>query len=152
MRYRRFQRDDDGRPDVKKPAHRRQLLLLCALGGVGVVIAAVSAPTALRGLEGRATGAPTAVASSAALGQAEITGMPASNSAGKRYCASFVNHLARDLGVSPDRLQGAGRRAATETIDDAAAKGDLTKEQASILKSYVAGRPVCSLGHQGGAR
>jgi hypothetical protein len=151
MRYRRFQSDNHGRPDVKgRPAHLRHLKLLCALGSVGVVIAAANAPTALRSLEWRASSDATAATLSIAASSADITGTSASNSAAKHYCASFVNHLARDLRVSPERLQGAVTRAATETIDDAVAKGDLTKKQASSLKSYVAGRPVCSLGRQGG--
>jgi hypothetical protein len=147
MRYRRFHSDNNGRPDLEgRRLHRRHLLLLCALASVGVVIAAVIAPTGLRSLEGRATSDATAATFSIATSSADVTGTDASNSAAKHYCATFANHLARDLQVSPERLQGAVTRAATETIDDAVAKGDLTKQQASTLKSYVSGRPVCSLG------
>jgi hypothetical protein len=43
-------------------------------------------------------------------------------------------------------------RAGHETIDDAVARGDLTRQQANAIKSYLSGRSICSLGVHGMAK
>src|SRR5215472_1608579 len=86
----------------------------------GVVLAAVGA-------------ASPALASSvaAAPGQSPSPGAHAA------YCQDFVAHLAQSLGVNQSRLQVAMTRAASQTVDDAVARGDITSDQANKLKSRL---------------
>jgi hypothetical protein len=60
-----------------------------------------------------------------------------------QYCTDFVNHLSRDLNVSPERLRSAAARAARSTVDDAVAKGDLTSSQGDALKKRLSNQNVC---------
>jgi ribosomal protein S20 len=61
-----------------------------------------------------------------------------------RYCQDFVNHLSADLGINKEKLQAAMAKAGHETIDDAVAKGDLTKERASAMKARISSQSLCS--------
>lgn len=61
-----------------------------------------------------------------------------------KYCQDFVNHLSADLGISRDRLQTAMAKAGHQTIDDAVAKGDLTKERANAMKARISSQSLCS--------
>jgi hypothetical protein len=61
-----------------------------------------------------------------------------------KYCQDFVNHLSADLGINKEKLQAAMAKAGRETIDDAVAKGDTTKERASALKARISSQSVCS--------
>ena len=80
-----------------------------------------------------AAGAAPAVASSLAAtpGQSPAPGAHAA------YCQDFVAHLAQSLGVNQTRLQVALTRAANQTVDDAVARGDITSDQASTMKSKL---------------
>jgi hypothetical protein len=130
MKFRSF-RHRETEPELGRPRPRRPTIVLaCALSSLGLAIAGASAGTTV----------------AAATGNAGASGPPAAALATRHYCAGFVSHLARDLGVSEDRLQSGVTRAAHETIDDAVASGDLTKQQANALKSYLSGRSICSLG------
>jgi hypothetical protein len=130
MRDRSF-RHHEIEPDMKgRPLRRPILLLTCALSSLGLAAAGATAGTTV-----------------AAAKDGTGSSRPAVTTfASRHYCASFVSHLARDLGVSEDRLQSAVTRAGRETIDDAAAAGDLNTQQANALKSYLSGRSICSLG------
>jgi|SRR5215472_11041890 len=64
------------------------------------------------------------------------------------YCQDFVAHLAQSLGVNQTRLQVALTRAASQTVDDAVARGDITSEQANKMKSRLTGG-ICGA-HLGG--
>lgn len=61
-----------------------------------------------------------------------------------RYCQDFVNHLSADLGINRDKLQAAMAKAGQQTIDDAVAKGDLTKERANAMKARISSQSLCS--------
>ena len=61
-----------------------------------------------------------------------------------KYCQDFVNHLSADLGINKEKLQAAMAKAGRETIDDAVAKGDLTKERARAMKARISSQSVCS--------
>lgn len=61
-----------------------------------------------------------------------------------RYCQDFVNHLSADLGINRDKLQAAMAKAGNQTIDDAVAKGDLTKERANAMKARISSQSLCS--------
>jgi hypothetical protein len=113
-----------------RPPRRPILLLTCALSSLGLAIAGTIAGTTVAAAKNGTGGTRPAVTTFAS----------------GHYCASFVSHLARDLGVSEDRLQSAVTRAGRETIDDAAAAGDLNTQQANALKSFLSGRGICSLG------
>jgi ribosomal protein S20 len=63
---------------------------------------------------------------------------------GAQYCQDFVGHLSHELGVSNDRVQSAMARAARETVDDAAVKGTLTRQQADAIKARISDRSICS--------
>ena len=69
-------------------------------------------------------------------------------------CQAFLNHLASDLGVSQDKLNGALKQAGGQTIDDAVKKGDLTQQQANQIKSKLSEKDACSgrLGALAGGR
>jgi hypothetical protein len=125
MKLRSF-RHHETEPELGRRPHRPTIVLACALSSLGLVIA----------------GTPVV----AAVGNPGAGRPHAATFATRHYCASFVSHLAGDMGVSEDRLQSSVTRAAHETIDDAVASGDLTKQQANALKSYLAGRSICSLG------
>jgi ribosomal protein S20 len=64
-------------------------------------------------------------------------------------CQAFLGHLASDLGISQDKLNGAVKQAGGQTIDDAVRKGDLTQQQANQLKSKLSEKDACS-GRVGG--
>ncbi|HKF19564.1 MAG TPA: hypothetical protein VKF14_20565 [Candidatus Dormibacteraeota bacterium] len=91
-----------------------------------------------------AAGAAPAVASSvaAAPGQSPSPGAHAA------YCQDFVAHLAQSLGVNQTRLQVALTRAASQTVDDAVARGDITSDQANTMKSRLTAG-ICGA-HMGG--
>lgn len=61
-----------------------------------------------------------------------------------KYCQDFVNHLSADLGINREKLQAAMAKAGRETIDDAVAKGDLSKERASAMKARISSQPLCT--------
>lgn len=63
------------------------------------------------------------------------------------YCQDFVGHLSTAAGVGPGQMQSALARAARETVDDAVAKGDLTSEQASRIKTRLSSGSVCNAVH-----
>jgi hypothetical protein len=67
-----------------------------------------------------------------------------------QYCRDFVSHLSRDLNISNERTQAAMARAARATVDDAVAKGDLTKAQGDALKRHLAEKNLCAV-HSGAA-
>jgi hypothetical protein len=133
MRDRSFRHHEIGPEMKRRPLRRPILLLTCGLSSLGLAIAGATAGTAV----------------AAAKDGTGNTRPAVTTLASRHYCASFVGHLARDLGVSEDRLQSAVTRAGRETIDDAAAAGDLNTQQANTLKSYLSGRSICSLGIHG---
>jgi hypothetical protein len=132
MRDRSF-RHHQTEPAMRGRRLRRPVvLLICAVSSLGLAIAGATSGT-----------------TAAAKGSTGTSGPSAATFATRHYCASFVSHLARDLGVSEERLQSAVTRAGGETIDDAVASGDLTRQQANSLKSYIGGRSICNLGIHG---
>ena len=54
------------------------------------------------------------------------------------YCQSFRNHLADELGTDASGLASAFRSAATATVDEAVAAGDLSAERADAIKQRLA--------------
>ena len=54
------------------------------------------------------------------------------------YCQSFRNHLADELGTDASGLASAFRSAATTTVDEAVAAGDLSAERADAIKKRLA--------------
>jgi hypothetical protein len=135
MRDRSF-RHHQTEPAMRGRRLRRPVVLLtCAVSSLGLAIAGATSGT-----------------TAAAKGSTGTSGPSAAAFATRHYCASFVSHLARDLGVSEERLQSAVTRAGGETIDDAVASGDLTTKQANALKSYLSGRSICKLGMHGMGR
>jgi hypothetical protein len=72
-------------------------------------------------------------------------GTPSPSSKAAQYCQDFIGHLAKDLGVSTDRVQSAMARAARQTLDDAVSRGDVTKAQADAIRSRLATQPICSV-------
>ena len=63
------------------------------------------------------------------------------------YCQDFVGHLATAAGVGSGQMQSALATAARETVDDAVAKGDLTSQQASKIKTRLSRGSVCNAVH-----
>ena len=53
------------------------------------------------------------------------------------YCQTFLDALAKNLGVDESALVPAGKAAAKATVDKAVANGDLTKEQGDKIKSRI---------------
>lgn len=53
------------------------------------------------------------------------------------YCQSFRNHLADQLGTDASGLESAFRSAATATVDEAVAAGDLSAERADAIKERL---------------
>jgi hypothetical protein len=101
--------------------HRRLTGMLAAAAG-GVLLASGAATTA---------------------SAAGTTDPAISHSGQSRYCTDFVNHLSRSLDVSNDRLRAAIVQSARDTIDDAVARGDLTKSQADSLKKRFTNNSMC---------
>jgi hypothetical protein len=54
------------------------------------------------------------------------------------YCQSFHSHLADELGTDASGLESAFRSAATATVDEAVAAGDLSAERAAAIKERLA--------------
>jgi hypothetical protein len=133
MRDRSFRHHQSEPARSRRRLRRPALLLTCAVSSLGLAVAGATAGTTV----------------AAAKGNTGTSGPSAATFAARHYCGSFVSHLARDLGVSEERLQSAVTRAGRETIDDAVASGDLTTKQANALKSYLGGRSICSLGIHG---
>ncbi len=75
---------------------------------------------------------PVAAASSPVAGKAQA------------YCDNFVGHLAKDLGKRDADVRNAIKKAANETLDDAAKAGDLTKDQADRLRNQLGSESLCS--------
>jgi hypothetical protein len=90
-----------------------------------------------------------AATTASAAGTANPTMSHASQS---QYCTDFVNHLSRNLNVSTDRLRTAVARSTRTTIDDAVAKGDLTRAQGDSLKKRFANQSVCPAASAASAR
>lgn len=91
-----------------------------------------------------AAGAAPALASSMAAAPSQSPS-PGAHAA---YCQDFVAHLAQSLGVNQTRLQVALTRAASQTVDDAVARGDITSDQANTMKSRLTAG-ICGA-HMGG--
>jgi uncharacterized protein YidB (DUF937 family) len=64
-------------------------------------------------------------------------GLLTDDSATGAYCQTFLDALAKNLGVDESALVPAGKEAAKATVDKAVANGDLTKEQGDKLKSRI---------------
>lgn len=90
-----------------------------------------------------------AAAPALASGVAAVPSQSPSPGAHAAYCQDFVGHLSRDLGVNQARLQVALTKAASQTVDDAVAKGDITSDQASTIKSRLTSGSICGA-HMGG--
>lgn len=54
------------------------------------------------------------------------------------YCQSFRSHLADELGTDASGRESAFRSAATATVDEAVAAGDLSAERADAIKQRLA--------------
>jgi hypothetical protein len=54
------------------------------------------------------------------------------------YCQSFHDHLADELGTDASGLASAFRSAATATVDEAVAAGDLSAKRADAIKARLA--------------
>src|SRR5215469_5601082 len=113
-------------PIMAREFHVRRLA--CALTS-GVVLAAAAA-AAPAGTTAMATGP---------AGQS-----PNAHQVASQYCQDFVGHLSHTLGVSPAHVRQALTTAARQTVDDAVARGDLTQQQASGMKSQLSDGSICS--------
>lgn len=51
--------------------------------------------------------------------------------------AEFLNRLAQNLGVTPERLRDAIRQTALQEVDAAVARGELTAQQAQAIKDRI---------------
>jgi uncharacterized protein YidB (DUF937 family) len=67
----------------------------------------------------------------------------AAPSKGQAYCNTFVNHLASNLGKTPDQVQKAISSALDQTLADAVKAGDLTQKQADAIKARASNK-VCT--------
>lgn len=65
------------------------------------------------------------------------------------YCQSFRNHLAHELGTDAPGLESAFRSAATATVDEAVAAGDLSAERAGAIKERLANADLGGCGGLG---
>ena len=68
---------------------------------------------------------------------------PGASSAHGQWCTVFLGHLSADLGVSQDKLASATVKAARQTIEDAVAKGKLTRAQADRLEARLSSGSLC---------
>jgi len=98
-----------------------------------------------------------AAAAAAPVGTTAMATGPASQSpnahqVASQYCQDFVGHLSHTLGVSPAHVREALTTAARQTVDDAVARGDLTQQQASGMKSQLSDGSICSVNIAHGAR
>jgi hypothetical protein len=68
----------------------------------------------------------------------------------QQYCQAYLGHLAKDLGSNKSQadIQKAAKQAFDQTVDDAVAAGQLTKDQGTALKAKVTADQVCA-GHLG---
>ncbi len=98
-------------------------LVVAALVGGTVINAVAAAP---------ASPSRASVAAPAAAPTAATTGPAA------EYCATYRAAFAKALGVTEDALKAAAKQALADTIDKAAADGDLAKAAADRLKARVA--------------
>lgn len=69
----------------------------------------------------------------------EPTPTPTSGAHGARraFVAGFMERLASNLGVTRDELRAAMKQAALDTIDDLAASGQITQQQADRAKARI---------------
>ncbi len=84
-----------------------------------------------------------AAAPALASGVAAVPSQSPSPGAHAAYCQDFVVHLSQALGVPQGKLQVALTKAARQTVDDAVAKGDITSDQASAIKSRLTNGSIC---------
>ncbi|MBX6341859.1 MAG: hypothetical protein IRY97_05325, partial [Thermomicrobiaceae bacterium] len=83
------------------------------------------------------------LASALAAGTVRAEGPSATPTAGAgasgkpTWAQTFLQRLAQNLGVSQDRLDGALKTSADQTIDDAVQAGKLTQQQADRLKQRI---------------
>ena len=76
----------------------------------------------------------------AAAGTVALASTPtptAGRGSGQDYRQVFISKLAAGLGIDQSKLTGAVKQASVATIDEAVAKGDLTKDQADKLKARM---------------
>ncbi len=54
-----------------------------------------------------------------------------------QHAEEFLNRLAQNLGVTPERLRDAIKQTALQEVDAAVARGDLTAQQAQAIKDRI---------------
>jgi hypothetical protein len=105
------------------------------VGGSLLVVAGVATATAAAaGVNFRPEAAQTPIPSATPTA-------PVQNGA---YCQDYLAHLAKDLGVSQDKLGSAIKNAGAQTVDDAVANGTITRKQAGTIKSKLSAGTSCA--------
>ena len=109
-------------------------IYLTVVGGVAVAGVGLAATVA-------ATGTPFLAASPSP------SPSPSSKaSAAQTYCNDFLSHLAANLGKKQDQVQKAISDSASQTLNDAVKKGDLTQKQADAIKARLNNGGLCAKG------
>src|SRR5688572_29197921 len=106
----------------------RKSVVAAALGGAGATVLALgvlAGVVSARPNEQSATPTPTARASATPNARQQQA---------QQRADEFLERLARNLGVTPERLRDALKQTALEEIDRAQAAGTLTPEQAARAK------------------
>ena len=103
-------------------------------GSLLVVAGAATATAAAAGVDLRPGAGPAPSPSPTSTAQAQKA----------TYCQDYLAHLARDLGVSQDKLGTAIKDAGGQTVDDAVARGTITQKQAGAIKSKVSADKSCA--------
>jgi polyhydroxyalkanoate synthesis regulator phasin len=122
--------------------NRKTLLKIAVPGAAGVAVAAAAV-----GVTAYATGIHTLPL--AASSASPSPSPNAKHAKASEYCGDFMSHFAANLGTSTDKVNSAAQKAFQQTIDDAAAKGDISADQATKLKQRAASGNVCSGGLAG---
>jgi hypothetical protein len=111
----------------------RKSVVAAALGGAGTPVLALgvlAGVVSARPNEQSATPTPTARAGASATPNAR-------QQQAQQRADEFLERLARNLGVTPERLRDALKQTALEEIDRAQAAGTLTPEQAARAKERI---------------
>lgn len=111
-------------------------IYLTVVGGVAVAGVGLAATVA-------ATGTPFLAASPSPLPSPSPS---SKSSAAQNYCNDFMSHLAANLGKKQDQVQKAISDSASQTLNDAVKKGDLTQKQADAIKARLNNGSLCARG------
>ncbi len=111
-----------------------------AMAAGGVLAAALSAGTVAGVVQAQQPGTPAPTATPRASQGAAVAGA----AQGQQRSDDFINDLARNLGITPERLREGMKQTALQQVDKAQAAGNLTPEQATRAREAInsgTGRP-----------